>query len=122
METYNVYVKTNASSYISGVNSSDFLQDTAGWLKIDSGYGDKYHHAQNNYFPHPIRTMGGAYRYKLVDGVPMECTFEEITAQEEEIKTSIIITPTAEERIAELEAQNEMLLQCVLEMSETVYA
>lgn len=30
--------------------------------------------------------------------------------------------PSMEERIAELEAQNEMLLQCVLEMSETVYA
>ena len=122
METYIVYVKTNASSYIIGVNSSDFLQDTAGWLKIDSGYGDKYHHAQNNYFPKSIYTESGAYRYKLVDGKPVECTPEEITAQEEEIKTSIIITPTAEERIAEVEAQNEMLLQCVLEMSETVYA
>lgn len=30
--------------------------------------------------------------------------------------------PTPEERIAELEAQNEMLLSCVLEMSEIVYA
>lgn len=30
--------------------------------------------------------------------------------------------PTAEERIAELEAQNEMLMSCVLEMSEIVYA
>jgi hypothetical protein len=30
--------------------------------------------------------------------------------------------PTAEERIAELEAQNEMLMACVLEMSEMVYA
>ena len=30
--------------------------------------------------------------------------------------------PTAEERIAELEAQNTMLLECVLEMSEVIYA
>lgn len=30
--------------------------------------------------------------------------------------------PTAEERIAELEAQNEMLMSCLLEMSEIVYA
>lgn len=30
--------------------------------------------------------------------------------------------PTAEERIAQLEAQNEMLMNCVLEMSEIVYA
>ena len=81
METYIVYVKTNASSYITGVNSSDFLEDTAGWLKIDSGYGDKYHHAQHNYFPQPIYTESGVYRYKLVDGKPIECTAEEIAAQ-----------------------------------------
>ncbi|MBR5584081.1 MAG: hypothetical protein IKW21_06095 [Lachnospiraceae bacterium] len=30
--------------------------------------------------------------------------------------------PTAEERISELETQNEMLMNCVLEMSEVVYA
>jgi hypothetical protein len=30
--------------------------------------------------------------------------------------------PTAEDRIAELEAQNEMLMECVLEMSEIIYA
>lgn len=29
--------------------------------------------------------------------------------------------PTQEERIAALETQNEMLLECLLEMSETVY-
>ena len=119
---YIVYVKPNDSGYITAVNSSAFLTDTTGWTEIDSGYGDKYHHAQGNYFPQPIRTMGGAYRYKLVDGKPVECTDEEIAIQEEEIKASITIVPTAEERIAELEAQNEMLLQCVLEMSETVYA
>lgn len=31
-------------------------------------------------------------------------------------------TPTEEERIAALEAQNSMLLECVLEMSALVYA
>ena len=30
--------------------------------------------------------------------------------------------PTAEERIQQLEAQNEVLLECLLEMSEIVYA
>ena len=30
--------------------------------------------------------------------------------------------PTAEERIAELEMQNAMLMECLLEMSEVVYA
>ena len=30
--------------------------------------------------------------------------------------------PTVEEKIAELEAQNQMLMDCLLEMSEVVYA
>ena len=120
METYIVYVKTNASSYITGVNSSDFLEDTAGWLKIDSGYGDKYHHAQHNYFPQPIYTESGVYRYKLVDGQPVECTAEEIAAQENASKPEP--APTTEERLKELESQNQMLMECLMEMSETVYA
>lgn len=80
---YIVYVKTNESGYITAVNSSAFLEDVTGWTEIDSGYGDKYHHAQGNYFDKTIRTNGGAYRYKLVDGKPVECTDDEIEAQEE---------------------------------------
>ena len=75
---YIVYVKPNDSGYITSVNSSEFLSDTTGWVEIDRGYGDKYHHA-----PESIWTDGGAYRYKLVDGKPVECTPEEIKAQEE---------------------------------------
>ena len=30
--------------------------------------------------------------------------------------------PTPEERLAELEAQNQMLTQCLMEMSQIVYA
>lgn len=78
-----VYVKTNGSGYITAVNSSAFLHDATGWTAIDHGYGDKYHHAQGNYFDKPIMTMGGAYRYKLVDGAVAECTAEEIAEQEE---------------------------------------
>lgn len=83
MPPYIVYVKPNDSGYITAVNSSEFLSDTTGWVEIDRGYGDKYHHAQGNYFPQPIWTEGGAYRYKLVDGEPVECTPEEIREQEE---------------------------------------
>lgn len=80
---YIVYVKPNVSVYITAVNSSAFLTNTTGWTEIDSGYGDKYHHAQGNYFEKPIITDGGAYRYKLVDGAAVECTTEEIAEQEE---------------------------------------
>ncbi len=77
-----VYVKPNKNGYITGVNSSAFLTDTTGWIEIDRGSGDKYHHAQGNFFQKPIITMCGAYRYKLADGVPVECTAEEIAEQE----------------------------------------
>ena len=80
---YIVYVKLNEENYITTINSSEFLSDFTNWVEIDRGYGDKYHHAQGNYFEKPIMTMGGAYRYKLVDGKPIECTVEEIVAQEE---------------------------------------
>jgi hypothetical protein len=79
---YIVYVKPNEDGYITAVNSSAFLTDTTGWVEIDRGNGDKYHHAQNHYFPESIHTDSGAYRYKLVDGVPVECTAEEIAQQE----------------------------------------
>lgn len=80
---YIVYVKSNEKSYITAVNSSEFLTDLTDWIEIDQGVGDKFHHAQGNYFPLPIVTENGAYRYKLVDGIVVECTEEEITAQEE---------------------------------------
>lgn len=80
---YIVYVKLNSNGYITAVNSSAFLADTTGLVEIDRGYGDKYHHAQGNFFPKPIYTDGGACRYKLVDGKAVECTAEEIADQGE---------------------------------------
>ena len=92
---YIVYVKTNSKGYITAVNSSAFLTDLTDWVEIDSGYGDKYHHAQGNYFSEPIVTYSCAYRYKMVDGQPVECTAEEIKEQEEARKPK----PTAPRNI-----------------------
>lgn len=78
---YVVYVKTNEAGCITAVHSSAFLTDLTGWTEIDCGSGDKYHHAQGNYFPLPLMTEDGAYRYKLADGKPVECTPEEIQGQ-----------------------------------------
>lgn len=83
---YIVYVRPNENSYITAVDSSAFLTDTTGWVEIDHGHGDKYHHAQGNYFPESIYTDGGACRYRLVRGQDKkwrECTPEEIAEQEE---------------------------------------
>ena len=119
MERYNVYVKITDDHYIIAVNSSAFLIDATGWSEIDSGTGDKYHHAQGNYFPLPIMTESGAYRYKMVDGQSVECTPEEIAEQEAANQTEQ--ASSQEERIRALESQTEMLVQCILEMSEIIY-
>lgn len=96
---YIVYVKTDDDNRIAAVNSSAFLRDMTGWTEIDSGYGDKYHHAQGNYFPKPIRDMRGICRYKLVDGVPVERTQEEMDAD----YVPPVHQPSDKERIEALE-------------------
>lgn len=80
--TYKVYVQTDGDGNITAVNSSAFLPDTSGWTQIDEGTGDKYHHAQGNYFALPVMTNSGVYRYKLVDGTVTEKTDAEIDAEE----------------------------------------
>lgn len=89
-DIYIVFVKADDSGYITAVNSSAFLTDTTGWVEIDRGNGDKFHHAQGNYFPESITTDGGAYRYKLVKGKPKECTNAEIATQEEAMKPKTV--------------------------------
>ena len=111
---YIVYAKNNESGYITAVNSSAFLTDTTGWTEIDRGYADKYHHAQGNYFPQPIITMGGAYRYKLIDSTPLECTAEEIAAQEEALKP--VDEPTQEDRIEAQVMYTALITDTLLDM------
>lgn len=118
MQPYVVYVKVDEFNRITAIDSSAFLSDTTGWLEIDSGYGYKYHHAQGNYFDKPLCDERGICRYKLVDGKPVERTQEEMDADYVEPDPK----PSTDERVAQLEAQNETLLECLLEMSEIVYA
>lgn len=118
-----VYALTSADSYITRIDGGYTIGNIAtpaDWVLIGEGYGDKYNLCQSNYFPKSLRTDGGAWRYKLVDGQVMECTQEEIAAQEKANKP--VPVPTTEERLKELESQNQMLMECLLEMSETVYA
>lgn len=115
-EPYIVYVKTDDANRITAVNSSAFLRDVMGWTEIDRGYGDKYHHAQGNYFPMPIMDERGIYRYKLVDGKPVERTQEEMDADyiepEQEANT--------EELLLEMAADHEYRL-CLIELGVTDY-
>lgn len=118
-----VYALLNAAGYITRIDGGYTIGNIAtpaDWVLIGEGYGDKYNLCQSNYFPKSLRTDGGAWRYKLADSQVMECTPEEIAAQEKANKPEAV--PSTEDRIKELESQNQMLMECLLEMSETVYA
>lgn len=91
-----VYVKVNASGFVTAINSSDFLSATDGWTAIDEGEGEAYHHAQSAYLHDCVLTDSGVWRYKLVDGVPVECTLEEIAEQEK----ALFSFPIADRNIA----------------------
>ena len=132
MNPYIVYVKLDAANRITAINSSAFLPDATGWTQIDSGFGDRYHHAQGNYFPHPVTDDRGIYRYKLADGKAVERTQEEMDADyvPPEVK------PTDAERISKLESEkklltaqvqalsdrNDFMEDCIAEMATIVYA
>lgn len=100
MDTYIVYIRTDSSNRVLEINSSAFLTDTEGWTQIDEGWGDRYHHAQGNYFPQPIYTEDGIPRYKLVDGQAVERTEDEIAADRAAIPAP---PPTQEDRLSALE-------------------
>ena len=103
---YIVYVKTDDANRITAVNSSAFLTNTDGWTEIDSGFGDKYHHAQGNYFDKPLYDERGICRYKLVNGRPVERTQEEMDADyvPPEVK------PTTEQRVDALETTTDDII------------
>lgn len=74
---YKVYVKVN-NGVVVEINSDAFISDLTDWFEIDSGEGDKYHHAQGNYLDGPLLTREGVCRYKLVEGKVQERAAEEI--------------------------------------------
>ena len=80
---YKIFIRVDDSGRIIDVNSSAFLFDTTGWVQIDEGTGDRYHHAQGNYFPAILYDDRGIPRYAYVpDGSPKwrERTQEEMDA------------------------------------------
>ena len=116
-----VYAFPSTEGYITRIDggyTTGNITNPEDWVLIDEGYGDKYNLCQSNYLPLPLMDERGVYRYKIVDGAVVERTAEEMDAD----YVPPEISPTQAERIKTLEDQNETLLQCILEMSEIVYA
>ena len=105
-ELYTVYIKIDDASRIIAINSSAFLPSTEGWVAIDHGLGDRYHHAQGNYFPKPIYEERGIPVYKYVDGEVLERTQEEIDADYHEPVPQPSETDIALVELAALESEN----------------
>jgi len=81
METASaVLIRTDEQGRIVAIISSDFLEDTEGWRRIDEGYGSRYRHAQTQYLPGGLRDENGCCRWKLEGGQPILRSAEEIAA------------------------------------------
>ncbi len=105
--TYKVYVQADSNNVITNILSD--LESTImkisieGWTQIDEGQGDKFAHAQGNYFAIDDKKLlmdsNGKYNYKLVDGKPVELTNAE---KESLFPTETIVQPPTN---ADLQAQ-----------------
>ena len=105
-ELYTVYIKIDDASRIIAINSSAFLPSTEGWIEIDRGLGDRYHHAQGNYLSKPLYEERGIPVYKYVDGEVVERSQEEIDADYHEPVPQPSETDLALVELAALESEN----------------
>lgn len=71
-EKIGVYVEINEKKQIIKVFSDLFEQPTPTSIKIDEGFGDKFAHAQSQYFAKPISDENGIYNYAYENGVVKE--------------------------------------------------
>lgn len=106
-----VYIKTDDKNRVTAISSEIFISDTTGWAEIDRGDGDRYVHAQGNYFPKPLTDENGVYRYKYTDGIVSERTAEEMAGDMPEP----IPTITQEQRLTAAENAIEEIINLIME-------
>lgn len=68
---YNVYILLDSVNNIIAINSDAFLKNTNGWIKIDEGTGEKYHHAQTQYLKKTL-ISDEKYNYKFINNKIVE--------------------------------------------------
>lgn len=109
---FTVYAIVDEYDRILDVNSDAFIADTTGWVEIDRGDGDKYHHAQGNYLPGPLMDWRGVYRYKMSGGAVVERTQEEMDSD----YTPPEHRPTTEQRVDALETTTDDIILMMAEL------
>lgn len=112
-EDYKVYIKTDVNDCIIDINSSAFLDSVDGWIEIDSGTGDKYHHAQGNYFDNYLFDDSYLYpvaNYAYENGVIRVRTTEEKKQDVEAmLSVSLDYTPSLAQLNADVTYMGMML-------------
>lgn len=119
-DNYIVYVKIDEQNRITAVNSSAFLDNTENWIQIDEGLGDKYAHAQGNYFDKSIYTNDGVPQYKLVDGKPVERTEEEIEVDKPEPPTPQPTVQQLQQQITQLQSSLNEVYQIIVNLKSNI--
>ena len=115
IEKSKVYVLPDSEGRITRIDGGYTLSnitDFTDWVLINEGYGDRYNLCQGNYFDKPLYDMRGVYRYKLVDGKPVERTQEEMDAD----YTPTEIKPTTEQRVDALETTTDDIILMMAEL------
>jgi len=62
-----VYVMIDENGYITDICSDAFARDLSNFYKIDEGFGDKYAHAQSQYFKKELFD-NNKFNYKFENG------------------------------------------------------
>ena len=107
-----VYIKTDDKNRVTAISSEIFISDTTGWAEIDRGDGDRYVHAQGNYFPKPLTDENGVYRYKFENGAVCERSADEMAADLPVPELSI----TTEQRLSAMENAVEEIINILMEV------
>ena len=117
---YKIYIKTDKNNCITGVESDLTLEDTSGYIQIDEGIGDKYSHAQGNYFPRdkPLRDSQGRCNYKYVNNEVVELTNEE----KESLFPTLVQQPTEQQILNAKLLQDNANMQLELEEQKKLNA
>lgn len=107
---YDVLIKIDENNFIIDINSSYFISDATGWIKVDEGYGDKYKHAQGNYMGKSLYDRLGICNYKFINGEIVECTSDDkqptldrinIDTEINQLKLNLLNTDYISNKIAE---------------------
>lgn len=112
---HKVYIKIDESNRVIDINSDLFITDFTDWIKIDSGVGDKYTHAQVNYLNDVLTTEDGYYKYKYENE-------KVVKRSEKEIAEDMTENPTLKMRVANLEftqAEQDDVISDILESQMT---